>query len=279
MNLIKHQAGLSIIELMIALVISSFLILGITQIFIDNKRNYAFQQTQASNLDSGRFASLVLNEYLSKTGYHRDPSQLPEDAFPDKAADADCLAFTAGSAITGHTSKAGFCVRYQVRVDKELDCQGQEVSFDDSTAFSSPPTTSMIIMAFKYEPDPNNKLEQGSLQCKSLNATAPAYVELIKGVAGFRINFGVGKADPLDKEIKNFVSQKDWGVSSGNIRNVSYSILLSSRENQRDNDDSKILSDWRATATTAEKAIIDTNDKKRLYQVASSTLTLRNLMP
>lgn len=35
-----RQTGLSMVELMITLLISSFLILGITQIYIDNKRNY-----------------------------------------------------------------------------------------------------------------------------------------------------------------------------------------------------------------------------------------------
>ena len=37
-----RQRGLSMIELLVALAISSFLILGITQVYIDNKRNYMF---------------------------------------------------------------------------------------------------------------------------------------------------------------------------------------------------------------------------------------------
>ncbi|MEN1592952.1 prepilin-type N-terminal cleavage/methylation domain-containing protein, partial [Pseudomonas aeruginosa] len=40
----KMQKGLSMVELLVALAISSFLILGISQIYIDNKRNYLFQQ-------------------------------------------------------------------------------------------------------------------------------------------------------------------------------------------------------------------------------------------
>ena len=39
MNSIKRQFGLSMIELLIALAISSFLILVITQVYLDNKRN------------------------------------------------------------------------------------------------------------------------------------------------------------------------------------------------------------------------------------------------
>lgn len=280
MNFKNKQIGLSMIELLIALAISSFLILGITQIFIDNKRNYVFQQTQASNLDNGRFAALMLNEYLGKAGYRRSPSQLLETAFPQRAEDSDCLQFTAGSAITGLKTNSGFCIRYQPKVDSELDCQGESsATFDDSKPFISPPATSMIVLAFKYEPDANNKFQEGSLRCKSLNATAPQYVELVKGVAGFRLNFGIGKTDVIDKEINNYVPQQDWTVANGAIRSVSYSMLLASRENQRDGDDSKILADWLASSTAAEKTVINTNDKNRLYQVAGSTQTLRNLMP
>ncbi len=47
-NRSRRQSGLSMIELLVALAISSFLILGITQIYLDNKRNYLFQQGQAA---------------------------------------------------------------------------------------------------------------------------------------------------------------------------------------------------------------------------------------
>ena len=40
------QHGLSIIELMVALLISSFLIIGITQVYLDNRENTLFQQSQ-----------------------------------------------------------------------------------------------------------------------------------------------------------------------------------------------------------------------------------------
>ena len=60
------QAGLSLIELLIALAISSFLILGITQIYIDNKRSYNFQQSQAGNQENHRFLVMMhrLTDFL-----------------------------------------------------------------------------------------------------------------------------------------------------------------------------------------------------------------------
>jgi type IV pilus assembly protein PilW len=50
-----RQNGLSLIELMVAMVIGLFLILGVTQIFISNQRTYLFQQAQMGNQENGRF--------------------------------------------------------------------------------------------------------------------------------------------------------------------------------------------------------------------------------
>lgn len=282
MNAVKQQAGLSMIELLIALAISSFLILGITQVYIDNKRNYLFQQTQAANLEGGRFAALILNDYLGRTGYRRAPSQLLETAFPQRSAEGDCQQFDTGSAITGLDPSVGtgFCIRYQPLSSGELDCQGvASTAFTDDTAFIEPPTESLIVLAFKYEPGAGANIQDGNLRCKSLNAANPQYVELVRGIADLRLDFGVGKSDLLEKEITQFVAQKDWTPATGAIRSVRYGLLLAGRKSQRDSDDSKVLSDWLAKAPGAEKTRLETNDDKRIYQVAGSTQTLRNLMP
>ena len=57
-----RQRGLSLIELMVALLLSSFLIIGVTQIFITNKQNYTFQQNQIGNQENSRFSITVLQQ-------------------------------------------------------------------------------------------------------------------------------------------------------------------------------------------------------------------------
>lgn len=282
MKAFQHQRGLSMIELLIALAISSFLILGITQIYIDNKRNHVFQQSQAGNLESSRFATLMVNEYLSKSGYRRNPASLLEFVFPSQNASGDCLAFSAGHSITGldPDEGTGFCIRYQPLTKDELDCQGVTVAtFDDESAFSSPPQSSQIVLAFKYEPGIDGKLQDGRLLCKSLNASTPQYVELLQGIADLRLDFGIGNADVLEKEVSGFISQEDWTPASGAIRSVRYAMLMSSRVGQRDGEDSKVLDDWLAAASDTDKERLEEADNKRIYQVASSTQTIRNLMP
>lgn len=280
MSTIQRQAGLSIIELMISLLISSFLILGITQVYIDNKRNQVFHSHQMGNLENGRYASLVLDQYLSKAGYRRNPSLILETAFPSVSASDDCLAFNAGDIATGLNPEegVGFCIRYQPQASGELDCQGSASSVDYSEAFESLSSDDLIVLAFKFVPN-DDDLEEGSLQCKNLNASNPQYNEMLKGVADMRLDFGIGSSSAIDKEITSFVSQSEWSASSGAIHGINYSLLLASGTNQRDSDDSQILSNWLAASTSATQERLTAADNKRIYQVASNTQILRNLMP
>lgn len=278
----KHQNGLSMVELLIALAISSFLILGITQVYIDNQRHSMFQQSQSGNLDSGRFAALLIDQYLGKAGYRRTPSSLQETAFPERAAAGGCMAFGAGVSVTGLDSSegTGFCIRYQPQVSGELDCQGVASSTSFTQAFPSNLTASdLIVLAFKYEAGTSTELQNGRLLCKSLNATTPQFTEQLTGIADMRVDFGVGSTDVLSKEVTTYIPQQDWTVSSAGIRAVRYSLLLTSRTGQRDSDDSKILNDWLAQASSATKTRLQTGDNKRIYQVVGSTQTVRNLMP
>ena len=277
---IIQQRGLSLVELLVALVISTILILGVTQVFIDNKRSQSFQQQQTGNQESARFAEIILNEYLGKAGYRRAPDDVLENAFPATPAAAPCSAFAAGSSVTSMQGKTGLCLRYQPLVSGEADCTGSATTaFDDSQAFSSPKTSALVVLALYYEP--GNTLDTGFLECQNTNSAAGP-IELVSNVADFRLNFGVGSVDVAEKMLKTsgdrFVSSSNWTDSDGQIRAVRYSLLLASRANQRDGA-SAVLEEWVAASTEAQKNAINAADQRRIYQIAGSTQTLRNLMP
>src|SRR5690554_4811646 len=101
MKLNRQQAGLSLVELMIALVIGSFLILGATQLYLSSKQNQLFASSSAENLDGARYSTMVLDEQLGKAGFRRAPDQNITTAFPEATVMSDdCKRFAAGSAIT-----------------------------------------------------------------------------------------------------------------------------------------------------------------------------------
>ncbi len=275
---LPSQHGLSMVELLVALAISSFLLLGITQIYLDNQRNSQFRQGLASNQEGSRFAALLLDEYLSKAGYRRTPDQMIEEAFPATTANSDCKAFALGSAVTSTASGIGICLRYQPLLSGEIDCQGDAITFNDSKPFKPAP---LITLALRYTPNPagDGDLRKGVLECKSLNATTPAYQELLSGIADLRLEFGVGKGDMLEKALggERFVKASDWTSAKGPIRAVRYSILLVGAQGTRDGE-SAIYNNWQPTDSAAASRL-SAGDKQYIYQVASGTQTLRNLMP
>lgn len=270
------------IELLVALAISSFLLLGISQIYLDNKRNHLFQQSQSTNSEGSRFVALVLNDLLGRAGYRRAPDQAFDEAFPAIGAKDECKDFDKGSAVTATATGIGLCLRYQPLVSGEMDCQGDAtVSFDDSKAFQPAPSSSLVTLALIYSP--GTELHEGTLTCKNIDsASAPS--ELLAGIADFRIEYGIGTKAMHEKKLvdgdQRFVEVDSWSSSkdTGPIRAVRYSILLASREQQRDGE-SAVLTSWQDKASDAAKARLEAGDRNRIYQIASGTQTLRNLMP
>jgi type IV pilus assembly protein PilW len=71
MNTVKHssQHGLTLIELMIALLIGVFLTAGLIQIFISSKQSYRLQENISRLQENGRFAMDFLTKGIRMAGY------------------------------------------------------------------------------------------------------------------------------------------------------------------------------------------------------------------
>src|SRR5258708_3519573 len=76
------QAGMSLVEIMVALAIGLFLVLIATTIYMQGLSSFGFRVGQSENLGNSRLALAVLDSEFSKAGYRRDPSQAMFDAFP-----------------------------------------------------------------------------------------------------------------------------------------------------------------------------------------------------
>jgi len=63
------QRGLSLIEVLIALMLGVFLLGGVIQIFIINRQTYRTQENLARLQEDGRFALDLLNRYVRLAGY------------------------------------------------------------------------------------------------------------------------------------------------------------------------------------------------------------------
>jgi len=289
MNYQRTQAGLSLVELMVALAISSFLILGVTQIYIDNKRSYSFQQNQTENLEAGRYALLMLQQELTKAGYRRRPDEQSVNAFPAPSETnlAGCGTFPAGVTVK-RTALDSICIRYQPRDHLERDCLGDLPV--TATALEAGPYTSsdeIVVERLFFEKDANSL--SGTLKCTRVHTNLAGTVlaaraaqtgELVSGLVDLRYEFGVGSAaDPRN------ISQYTTAATNLPILAVRYTALMRSsgaslRESVAVGD---ALNNWQALTGLANSdslvAALKADDKGQLYQVSQSTVMLRNLMP
>lgn len=264
MSRIKRQLGLSMIELLVALVISSLLILGITQIYIDNRRSYVFQQSQGENQEGSRYAMLVLQQELDKAGYRRLTDTPATEVFPSDSSLTGCT-FAEGKAIAWNNTNSSLCIRYEPRNQTDRDCLGNTLADVPDEPDKEAPS---IFFERLY-------VSNGSLMC----ATKTSAGELLTGVAGLRFEFGL-ETDASPRVLDRYVAQQ--AVSDG-IVTVRYAALMrSSAAKVRDTvDDSPALAQWQALSGAPAPTItaLKSADSGQIYQVSQSTVMLRNLMP
>ena len=109
----KSQQGLTLVELMVALVISLFLLGGVIQIFVSNKQVYRVQDASARIQESGRFGLHFLASEIRMAGYMGCGSLVNQ---PNNITDlngdgtADQVASYAGNGLQGYEYSATLSV-------------------------------------------------------------------------------------------------------------------------------------------------------------------------
>ena len=66
----SKQSGLSLIELMIALLLGTFLTVGLVQIFSSNSQSFRVVEASARAQESGRFGADILSRALRNAGFY-----------------------------------------------------------------------------------------------------------------------------------------------------------------------------------------------------------------
>ncbi len=233
------QIGLSLIELMVAMLISTFMILGATQVYIDNKRNYQFQQGQSSNQTLGRTIQLLLEQQLARTGYRASPllNNSLSSAFPSVGSSNGCPSFSAGQTLLLSSDNAGVCYRYQGSADgADFDCLGNKIAAGVNVLSRISFVSSSTAGA-------------GSLIC-SVGGTSTTLVDGLADFVLFKLP-----------------------TSSASVQTVRYAALLSSSATLRDGVTSGVLDKWKTLSGRTRSS------DQYLYQISQGSVALRNLMP
>ena len=247
---ISHREhGLSLIELMVALLLSTLLILGITQLYVDNKRNYLFQQGQSDNLENARYALLLFEEELYRAGYRSRSDDDFENLF--RAEISENCNFAAGEVIKYNADEQVICLRYQPGLPEITSCDGATLSGGS------------VPYAANVEPVITElQITDNTLLC---NGTP-----LIDNLVDIQILFGTSPEGV--RETEKFKAEPE---ASDLLRSIRYAVLLKSRgTNLADDNSSLAYTAWQekwhdvAGATPPDRA---------LYFSTENTLTLRNL--
>lgn len=96
----KNQQGLTLVELMIAMVLSLVLVAGVIQVYISNKQSYRVLEGQSRVQESARFALEFLTKDVREAGY--SGCRAIEHMNVQIIAGTPLPGFGAGTAITGN---------------------------------------------------------------------------------------------------------------------------------------------------------------------------------
>jgi len=120
-----RQRGLSLIELMIALLLSSLLVLAMIALFLSGRASFLTQEQVARQQENGRFAWELITNELRESGYH------PEVWDPPRL----------GFALTANTANGGGLNpdTLELQYESDRDCFGNENAVTQAVERPSPP--------------------------------------------------------------------------------------------------------------------------------------------
>lgn len=245
---LSKQLGLSLIELMIAMVLSMFLLGALIQLAISNKQSYNFQQTQAVTQENSRFASYYLQAIVEKAGFMNLPQNFEADVFPELAETTQCKDFKAGQVVALSKLGTGLCIRHQRSDATETDCIGNNIPNDNAI------TTRIYF-------DTTTK----TLMC---GAQGKAAISLVGNIHDIKMVYGLSFDDELDgRSIDTYIENpSDWSKIVG----IRFSLLTAT--------DDVIYDTKQIYHFPLDSAAETTAPDFRAYRSTQETVTLRNVV-
>ncbi|RMF18710.1 MAG: hypothetical protein D6758_03590, partial [Gammaproteobacteria bacterium] len=218
--------GLSLIELMVALVLSLFLIGGVIQVFLSGKQTYQTVTGQSQVSETARAAEYLLAAQLHQAGYWDDVDAVRRFvAVTDFAADA----VVAGqNNVTGSSTVLAGTDELRIRFTGAADGSIQ-------TCMGGQPGSDLIITERFYVRPASTSNPEPSLMCEvTQNALdrdtgavgaqiSKSAVPLIDGVEAFQVLYGAGLGSV---QFMDAGSISNWS----RVRSVRFAVLLSSGE-------------------------------------------------
>ena len=222
---LKHlQAGFSIVELMISLVLGLLLMTGVIQVFLSSRQTYATNEAMARQQENGRFALEFIARSARMAGYtdaiYPLDKELPIPINCLNWTNNKCKSVLAGGAPSsmltteagGNTSDSiGFVLQPQLIDGVRRDCTGRSV--DD---------TDLVINHFKVM---GNSLGCSSYKISGAAPKEKTFTPLVEGIDSLQILYGEDFGN--DESANSYVSADrvtDWN----HVRSIRIAVLANS---------------------------------------------------
>lgn len=259
----RRQPGFSLVELMVALVISLLLLAGILQIVLSNRASFSKQQTLAGLQENARLAHFVIQNVVAQAGYRVQLLSSDDVIFPALTDITYGMSIAQGAFVAGThpggTQNDALRVRFQASGGVH-DCLGNTVG--------GPTDTDVAIGDFALAVDPTAH----SLQCIIYNAdgsiAAQSPQPLIDNVDRFKVRYGLDTNN--DNSVDTYTSSLSTNTAK-QVRSLRLQLLLETDVNvlPRSIQHSYTFAD----GTTA------TFDDRRARELVDQTVALRNVLP
>ncbi|MBB3180506.1 PilW family protein [Variovorax sp. Sphag1AA] len=200
---LAQQSGLGLIELLIAVTIGLFIVLGLSALFLNMKQAYTSQDQLAQLQDNERLALTILTTTIQSAGYFPDPlTNTAATALP-AASGTGYGAFAAGQGVVGLTGASGSSDTITSRYittsgDGIMDCLG------NVNPAASPAVNKLVMNTFTISAN-------YELLCSNDGGTTTT--PLVSGIKSMTVLYGIdtlGDGQALQYLDGATVTTKGW---------------------------------------------------------------------
>jgi len=239
----KSQQGMTLIEIMIAMLISLFIIGGVILIFTSSQQSYRLQENLSRMQENGRFAMAFLSRDIRTANYRKCFSDLVPPVIEGEPS------AIAGSDNSGLNNSDSITV-----AQKNASC-------------SAPDTTATIEYRIQNDVTGTAALFQ-STDDDGDGPTASNTQALVEGIENMQILYGEDTDN--DNTPNYYVPAGTTGLNMSQVVSVRVSLLIASL-------DDHLSSTPRAYSYNG--ALVDPAPDNRIRRVFTSTIALRNQLP
>lgn len=226
---IKHrQAGVGLVEIMIAMVIGLFVVGGLTQIFLSNKQGFRVQEAQSRLQENARLVSVLLSSTIGQAEFQQNAQDDPGVVFPatlpaiagldnySSGVPNNLVAGTNISTLSGTLADTDLItIRFQ-RDGVVTDCLGSNGTSGGAA------TAAGTIAVNVYRIDSSNELE-----CNNGVGATPNFQPLLDNVQNMQILYG--EDTNQDRSVDRYVNANDIDVNDfDNVLSAHVAMLLAS---------------------------------------------------